>query len=129
MRKKIFAYFELAAKLAHGKDNTRSFLLSAIGERSDGALVQSINSPSVSPNRLAHAEYKLSRKIDVGSTIYVARVRLADGKLAMARPCHSCMKVLKFKGVSRVYYTTSPTGWGFIDFDKNTEASFSSFDI
>jgi tRNA(Arg) A34 adenosine deaminase TadA len=115
MRRKITKYFKLAAKIAYGKDETRSFLLSAIGVRADGSIVKAINSPSSEPNRQAHAEWKLSRKLDTGSTVFVCRVRLLDGKKAMARPCHSCLKVLRSRGVSRVYFTTGHHTWQYID--------------
>jgi tRNA(Arg) A34 adenosine deaminase TadA len=125
LRKKVTNYFDLAAKIATAKDDKRSFLLSAIGVRSDGAMVRSINAPSISPNRVAHAEYRLSRKLDTGAIVYVCRIRLLDGKKAMARPCKSCIKVLKSRGVSKVYFTKGHKTWGCLDFDKNTESTFS----
>jgi hypothetical protein len=127
MRKKVTNYFDLAAKIAVAKEDKRSFLLSAIGVRSDGAMVRAINAPSISPNRVAHAEYRLSRKLDTGAVVYVCRIRLLDGKKALARPCKSCIKVLKSRGVSKVYFTRGPNKWGVLDFDKGTEHTFSRF--
>lgn len=41
-----------------------------------------------------------------GSEIYVAR-KDNHGNPAICRPCEACMKALKDRGVSGVYYTTS----------------------
>ena len=94
------------------KSDNRTFLLGSVGIRSDGAMVKSLNSPTEIPNRKTHSEYRLSKKLDYNSIVYVARVRLADGKFAMARPCVSCQKVLCSKRVSKVYYTISECEWG-----------------
>lgn len=112
MNKKIFNYFEIAAKLTTSKEDNRSFLLGAIGVRSDGALVKSINSPTEHPNRMAHAEYKLCRKLDTGATVYVARIRLLNGEFAISKPCIDCSKMLKAKRVEKVFYTISNTSYG-----------------
>jgi len=121
MNRKIFNYFEIAGKLTLNKEDNRSFLLGAIGIRKDGAFVKAINGPSIFPERTAHAEYRLSNKLDVGSEVYVCRVRLLDNKFALARPCDSCMKVMFSRGVRKVYFTVSENEFGVIDMKTMTE--------
>jgi hypothetical protein len=116
MNRRVFDYFEIAGKLASSRDDGRAFLLGAIGLRKDGAMVSAINAVAQSPNRQLHAEYKLSKKLDRGSVIYVARVRLLDGEFAMAKPCHDCEKVLRSRYVRRVYYTIANNEYGVLDF-------------
>lgn len=115
MNRKIFNYFEIAAKLTTAKRDGRAFLLGACVQRKDGVIVTSINSPSHIPERTAHAEYRAAKKADVGSIIYVVRVRLLNGEFAMARPCRPCMKMLINKGISKVYYTIDSYSYGTID--------------
>ena len=38
--------------------------------------------------------------------IYTHR-NYANGKIAMARPCPSCMKLIKYLGVKKIHYTTA----------------------
>jgi cytidine deaminase len=116
MRNKIFNYFEIAAKTAVSKSDNRAFLLAAVGERNDGTLVKSLNSPTTIPDRTVHAEARLCKKLDYNSVVYVARVKICDGKPGMARPCNSCMKTLISKKVKRVYYTISEQEYGVIGF-------------
>jgi len=80
--------------------------MGAIGIRADGTIVASFNG-GVKHTKVPclHAEARLCRKLDVGSTVYVARVARSTGKLAMARPCERCRKRLKNKGVKVVHYT------------------------
>ena len=115
MNLKIFNFLEIAAKTATHRKDERSFLLGSIGIRSDGKLVKAFNSPSEFPDRTAHSEFRLSKKLDYGATVYVARVRLQDGQFGMSRPCFNCMKVLKSKKVKRIYYTISAGEFGIID--------------
>ena len=39
-------------------------------------------------------------------TVYIARKRNEDGKNGMARPCATCMKVMKELGIRNIVYTT-----------------------
>lgn len=59
---------------------------------------------------MSHAEFNLfshSNEIigKVKGTVYVYR-ELADGSLAMSRPCTSCLSYLKKLGIKKVVYTT-----------------------
>lgn len=105
----------MIAKLASSKEDERSFLLGAVGIRKDGVMVQATNGPSRLPCRQAHAEARLCRKLTPGSIVYVVRVRLADGKFGMARPCHSCQKILKSKGIKKVYYSINSFEYGVME--------------
>src|ERR1700743_1136241 len=115
MNNKVWGYFDLAGKAAVSKDDNRGFLLGAVHIRNDGALVSAVNSVCQEPDRRAHSEYRISKKIDRGSIVYVARIRLLNGEYALSRPCHSCQKVLKSKKVKRVYYTISNNEYGVMD--------------
>jgi tRNA(Arg) A34 adenosine deaminase TadA len=118
MKRKIFNYFQIAASLAKKKNNLdkRCFLLGAVGIRNDGAMISAINGSSEYPNRHAHAKKKALSMMDFYATIYVVRVRVGNGTLAMARPCKSCMKALKSKKIKRIYYSISNNEYGVIDF-------------
>lgn len=97
---------KLAAKFAAKKRDIRTFKLAAIGIRSDGRIVHASNGPTPYRNDQAHAEARLAKKLDVGSTVIVVRVR-PDGRLAMAKPCKSCELILKSRGVRKVYFSTN----------------------
>jgi len=113
--KKIFNYFEIAAKITSKNRGRRRFLVGAIGIRGDGTMVSAFNGSSPRPNRKAHAEYRLASKLDYGAVVYVARVKVGDGTFGMAKPCKSCQKALKSKKVSRVYFTTGPNSYDYMD--------------
>lgn len=113
--RKITNYFELAAEMAQSKDDRRTFLLGAVAVRADGALVKAVNGPSTFPLREAHAEKRISSKLDPGSVVYVVRVRVGDKEFGMARPCWSCLRALHAKGVKRIYYTISQIEYGVLD--------------
>jgi tRNA(Arg) A34 adenosine deaminase TadA len=121
MKRKILNYFEIAARIAKSKDDRRSFLLGCVAIRNDGCMVKSLNSPTETKNRQAHAEYKICKKIDSSAVIYVARVRLDNFFFAIARPCDACMKRLQFMRVCRCFYTVDQTHYGVINFDRGTE--------
>ncbi len=108
-------YFDLAIKAASRGDTSRHYLLGAVGIRKDGAIVTACNSKTQKPSRKTHAEYKLSRKLDLGSTVYVARV-LKDGSVSSAKPCKNCEKALRTRGVKKVFYTIGPDEFGCLEF-------------
>ncbi len=111
----IWKAFEIAAEAAISKDDRRSFSLGACGIRGDGAVVKAANAPTIQPDRKVHAEYRLSQKLDVGAIVYVARVSRKDGSYEIAKPCFSCEKVLRSRGVKKIYYTISGSEYGCID--------------
>ena len=112
MNRKVFNYLQIAAQAATRKKDERSFLLGACAIRSDGAIVVAANASSEFPERLLHAENRLTKKLDKGAIVYVARVKLIDGSFGMAKPCIDCQKVLMSKKVKRVYYTINPENYG-----------------
>ena len=114
MNRKIFNYFEIAARTACLKADERNFLLGSVGIRSDGTMVKSFNSSAVIPMASGHSERRVAAKLDYGAVVYVARVRLIDGCWGMAKPCKSCMVALMAKKVSKIYYTISHKEYGVI---------------
>lgn len=40
------------------------------------------------------------------TTLYVLRI-LRNLEIAMAKPCSACMKLIKYVGIRRIYYTTN----------------------
>lgn len=121
MNRKIFNFFEMAARAATSKNDRRAFFIGAIGIRSDGTVVKAFNSPAENRNRCIHAEYRLSKKLDYDADVYIARVRMDDYEFGMARPCISCQKTLRTKKVRRIYYTIDKNRYGMINFNDNLE--------
>lgn len=115
MNTRVWNLFEIAGKLASERADQKSFLLGAVGIRRDGAMVSAVNSISQEPNRLLHSEYRLAKKLDCGSTVYVARIRLLNGEFACAKPCFDCEKVLRSRRVRRIYYTITNNEYGVLD--------------
>jgi tRNA(Arg) A34 adenosine deaminase TadA len=125
----IFNYFQIAGLTAVSKDDRRSFLLCALGIRSDGVLVKSLNGPTEKPNAEIHAERRLSKKLDYNAIVYVARVRLDTKKFGLSRPCRACMSALISKKVKRVYYTINANQYGvwLPNTDEDYVYSFSEY--
>ncbi len=120
-RSDVIRYFEMAAKLALSPHDSRNFLLAAIAHRGDGTLVKSRNGSTSNPNRCGHAEFRLTKKLDPGTTVYVVRLRLLDKAYAMARPCVNCQKALLSRHVERVFYSINENQYGIWDVKKDTD--------
>jgi tRNA(Arg) A34 adenosine deaminase TadA len=107
---------ERAAGLSLTGQQTRKFWLGAIGIRRDGTTVYATNG-GVPGQRTptAHAEFRLSRKLDVGSIVFVARSLRKDSSMANARPCRNCEMAMRNRGVSKVYYTINSDEYGCIE--------------
>lgn len=80
-----------------------------------------------------HAELdaicKARTKCDIsGSKIYVARIRKADGEVAMARPCPICETALSAYGVKRAYYTIAPNEYGVMKPQNLILKAYSEYD-
>ena len=108
--------FRLARQAAlHGDDKgiRRQYRLGAVGLRSDGTTVTSNNLPCQSPNKHAHAEARLCRKLDWDSEVFVVRITMTGG-LTNARPCDNCMHAMRLRGVKRIYYSINENEHGVI---------------
>lgn len=103
---KVWDFFKEAGRIAILREDKRSFYLASIGIRGDGAMVKATNAPSQERSRYVHCEHRLAKKLDVGATVFVVRVK-ANGEFGMAKPCEDCQKILRFKGVKKVYYTVN----------------------
>jgi len=110
----VWRRFAQCAFLALRGNPDRNFYLGAIAIRTDGAVVESYNLITRDPDPNAHAEYRLTRKVDYGSVVYVARI-VRKGQFALAKPCQSCMLSLVHHGVKRIYYTINSNEYGVID--------------
>ena len=117
-KKMMMIAASVAVKCQDKSIDNRSFLLGAVGLRSDGVIVTSRNiaSTDCAPNH--HAETRLIRKLTPNSTVWVARVSKKDARWALARPCTGCQRRLQSAGVSRVVYTIGPDEWGVWDLKK-----------
>jgi len=119
--------FEEAKRVAIANQDERDYFLGAVGVRTDCAkLITACNGPAVISPQFnkhsyppAHAEYRLARKLNKGSVVYVCRVRQIDGTFAMARPCVDCQRVLALKGIEKVYYTINNYEYGVMYLNKN----------
>lgn len=105
-------YMELATRIALGTlEEDKNSFFGIIGIRNDGAMIVSSNVRTKSPCHSAHAEYRLLKKCDAGSTIWIVRI-LKNGNWAMAKPCVRCQSLIKNKRVNKVYYSISPGHYG-----------------
>lgn len=100
-----------AAVVSRLKRDDRHFYIGAVGIRSDGTIVKACNGNPKEPTRQHHCEYRLSRKMGPGAIVFVSRT-LANGLLGNSRPCHSCEKALRYRGVTKVYYSISDSEYG-----------------
>ncbi len=109
-----------AAIVSRLRNDDRRFYIGAIGLRSDGTRVIAWNGNPKEPTRQHHCEYRLSRKLDRDSVVFITRTLSLGGKglLGLARPCNDCQKVLSSKGVARAYYSINDSEWGCISFGK-----------
>jgi cytidine deaminase len=112
---KVDRFFNLAREKALAGDTIRKYRLGAVGVRSDGATVTSRNLSTRVPEPKAHAESRLVKKLDCGSTVFVVRV-LSDESLTMARPCAHCQKAMRGRGVKKCYYSINDNEFGVIRF-------------
>lgn len=90
-------------------------MLGCVGIRKDGIHVKSLNGSADKRTPEIHAECRLARKLTPDSVIYVARIN-ASGEMAMARPCPDCERVLRNKGVRKVYYSINDFEYGVLKF-------------
>lgn len=109
-------YLRIASHVSVKGSPFRRAYVGVIGVRADGKIVSSFNGCAGNRYAPAHAEARLSRKLDVGSIVYVARTRRDNGVISMARPCKNCYMVMKHRGVAKVIYTISENEWGVIEF-------------
>lgn len=104
-------YLEKAIKIAASGSPDRNHYIGAIAIRTDGAIVCSSNSLTKVPQPAAHAESKVIKKCDYGSTLYVAKVtRLGD--IGCAKPCKNCQTIIRNRGIKKVIYTISGNEYG-----------------
>ena len=115
--------FEIAKKIAQARSDERDFLLGAVAIRHDGIIVGSSNGSVVMDMTdrrgyfaKCHAEYRLCRKLDKNSTVFVVRVNNTDGLYRNAKPCRTCENIMRTRGVSKVYYTINNNTYGVIQF-------------
>lgn len=115
----IPAMFHVAAKVALSRKDKRNYCVGAVGIRNDGTIVKSRNSsnPNIR-NPKVHAEYKLSKKLDKYSIVYVVRIRPGDMSFALAKPCPDCERILRSKKVTTIYYSISNQEYGVLDLTK-----------
>jgi hypothetical protein len=109
-------YLKIASHLSVRGSLVRRYRIGAVGVRRDGTLVYSWNSAVETPTPEGHAEAKLCRKLDWGSTVYVARTRKEDGRLAMAKPCKDCERLMRRRGIRRVEYSINDNEFGVLEF-------------
>lgn len=109
-------YLRIASHISAKGNPKRKAHIGCVGIRNDGVIVQSWNGCATDVCPTAHAEARLARKLDVGSVVYVARVRRDNGKMAMAKPCRGCERYLRSKGIAKVIYTISENEYGVLEF-------------
>ena len=118
MKNKIRKYFEICKGVAISgdcKEAQRRYRLGAVGIRTDGAIVVASNISTRTPSPPAHAEARLTKKLNNRSIVYVVRINKSK-HLANARPCKNCITTMRLRGISRCYYSISENEYGVIKF-------------
>lgn len=118
MRNSVKNYLRIAAKIAQGRrlrkaDLKKQFYLGAVAHRKDGAMRYAFNGTAQYRTPEIHCEVRLSKKLDVGATVYLARMT-ADGNMANSRPCDNCLRALKARGVKKIFYTINNNEYGVL---------------
>lgn len=98
----------------------KGFILAAVGVRTDGATVVSVNGWNTDVEPKHHAEGRAARKLNTGSVLYVARVK-KDGSVGMSKPCGACQALLKARGICEVHFTIDEASWGTLNLETGTE--------
>ena len=96
-----------------GARDSKQYLLGAVAIRNDGCIVHARNAASAFPSPRGHAEVRLMQKAGRHAVVYVARVR-RDGGIVLARPCGTCIAIMRAHNVKRIYYTISEKEYGVI---------------
>jgi len=116
---RIKKYFALAAKVAQlgdSKEANRQYRIGSVGVRKDGVIVCSSNVSIRTPNKDAHAEARLAKKLTPQSVVFVVRIDRA-GDFKMAKPCEACAKKLRLSKIRKCYYTINNSEYGVIEYD------------
>ena len=119
----MWNFFAIAKKFSLSKKDNRDYIISAVGIRSDGIIVHAVNGCACIDDihtrdnsfPAGHAEHRLSKKLDKGSTVFVCRISKSTGEYKMAKPCPHCERRLKASKVKRVFYTISNNEYGVIE--------------
>lgn len=112
----MLARLHQAAGLSLTGQESRKYHFGAIGIRRDGAIVTATNGGIAGARcPTVHAEFRISRKLDVSSVVFVARTN-HKGTLCLARPCKNCQLFMKHRGMAKCYYTINDTEYGVIEF-------------
>lgn len=109
-------YLRIASHMSARGNLLRYYRFGAVGVRRDGTVVYSWNSAVATPTPSCHAEARLCRKLDKGSTVYVVRTRRDNGKMTMAKPCKHCERLMRIRGIRRVEYSISENEFGVLEF-------------
>jgi len=114
---KVHKYFEIAKLIAinqgDSKDASRQYRLGAVGIRNDGVLVGASNLCVRHPCPEAHAEYRTAKMLTPKSVVFVVRIS-KSGEYKNAKPCFGCRQYMKFRGVSKCYYSISEKEYGVL---------------
>lgn len=104
-RRSTLQYLHEAARISRKTKDLRTFHHGAVGIRSDGAVVHSCNGNPRYPTPEHHCEFRLSSKLDVGSSLYLVRTN-SGGAWANSKPCIHCIIRLRARGIKYVVYST-----------------------
>ncbi len=94
----------IIAQQGDSKNAKRRYLLGAVGIRQDGVVVGASNLCCTAKCPEAHAEYRTAKMLTPNSVMFVVRLN-RRGQRMFAKPCESCRRYLRNKGVIKIYYT------------------------
>jgi tRNA(Arg) A34 adenosine deaminase TadA len=102
----------ISVRVALMGDTDRKYCLGAVAKRTDGALVYAYNGRPLNVHAPSHAEFRLSKKLDSSSTVFVSRVNRNTGVIALSKPCNACQIALKSRNVNKVIYSITDKEYG-----------------
>lgn len=112
-------WLSMAVAVARANDAHPEWKLAAVAVKGGSLLATGMNKQRFPPTAedflgsSQHAEIHCMNQVTAsklrGADLYVARVTVKGGQIAMAMPCSRCMRSIHEAGVSRVYFTYGPT--------------------
>ena len=104
----------LAAKAAKVGTDIRQYAIGVVAIRFDGSVVITRNAPARDHSPSLHAEARALKRAGMGAKLFVARMS-TTGKMALAKPCKECQKLIRSMRCKSVLYTVDNEHWNSLE--------------